>query len=579
MFRFENPIYLWLLLIIPLMALVRFLSNRNRMRKIRRFGDTTLVKEMMEDVSKYRPAVKFWLLQAALALLIVMLARPQMGTRISREKRQGIEAIICMDISNSMLAEDVVPSRLSKSKLLVENMVDKFVNDKVGLIVYAGDAFVQLPITADYVSAKMFMQNITPSLIASQGTDIAAAISMAMVSFTPDEKADKAIILITDGEDHEGQALEAAQAAKEKGFRVFILGVGTAKGAPIPMPDGSYLTDNAGETVMTRLNEDMCKEIAAAGSGTYIHVDNTSEAQEKLDEEIAKMQKGDVSTLVYSEYDEQFQAVGILVLLLLLIEVILMERENPVTKRIRLFGKKKAAMLILLLVAATAVQAQTDRQYVRSGNKLFRKGVYDKAELEYQKAQSKNENNSQAVYNMGCAMMQQQKDSAAIVQFEAAGKMETNKIRRAMSYHNIGVILQMHQEYAKAIEAYKEALRNNPADHETRYNLELCKRQLKNQQQNKNQQQKQDQNKDQNKDNKDQNKDKNKDQNKDKNQDQNQDQNKQDQDKQEQEQQSQMSKENAERLLDAAVQQEKQTQQRLQKAMQQPQRRRLIKNW
>jgi Ca-activated chloride channel family protein len=310
------------------------------MRKLKRFGDPQLLNDMMQGVSKYRPAVKFWLIIAALIILILMLARPQMGSKISSEKRQGVEVIICMDISNSMLAEDVVPSRLDKSKLLVENMVDKFVNDKVGLIVFAGDAFVQLPITADYVSAKMFLQNISPSLIASQGTDIATAINMAMVSFTQDEKAGKAIIVITDGEDHEGKALEMAKAAKEKGIRVFILGVGTTKGSTIRMADGHYLTDNTGETVITRLNENMCKEIASAGSGTYIHVDNTGEAQRRLDDEITKMQKGEVETIIYSEYDEQFQAVGIIVLLLLLIETVILERKNPLLRNVKLFKRR-----------------------------------------------------------------------------------------------------------------------------------------------------------------------------------------------------------------------------------------------
>lgn len=341
MFRFENPIFFWLLLVIPLLVFVRYAHIQHRKKKLRRFGDMNLLNEMMEDVSRYRPSVKFWLLMAVLVLLIIMLARPQMGSKISREKRQGIEVIIAMDISNSMLAKDVVPSRLEKSKLLVENLVDHFTNDKVGLIVYAGDAFIQLPITSDYVSAKMFLQNITPSLIATQGTDIGEAIRLAMNSFTQDEKAGKAIVVITDGEDHEGGALEAAKEAKKRGFKVFILGVGTSAGAPIEISEGSgYLIDNAGETVMTRLNENMCKEIAEAGSGTYIHVDNTSIAQERLDDEIAKMQKGELTSVIYSEYDEQFQAVGIIALLLLILEICILERKNPMLKNVRLFKKE-----------------------------------------------------------------------------------------------------------------------------------------------------------------------------------------------------------------------------------------------
>ena len=341
MFRFENPIFFWLLLVIPLLVFVRYAHIQHRKKKLRRFGDMNLLNEMMEDVSRYRPSVKFWLLMAVLVLLNIMLARPQMGSKISREKRQGIEVIIAMDISNSMLAKDVVPSRLEKSKLLVENLVDHFTNDKVGLIVYAGDAFIQLPITSDYVSAKMFLQNITPSLIATQGTDIGEAIRLAMNSFTQDEKAGKAIVVITDGEDHEGGALEAAKEAKKRGFKVFILGVGTSAGAPIEISEGSgYLTDNTGETVMTRLNENMCKEIAEAGSGTYIHVDNTSIAQERLDDEIAKMQKGELTSVIYSEYDEQFQAVGIIALLLLILEICILERKNPMLKNVRLFKKE-----------------------------------------------------------------------------------------------------------------------------------------------------------------------------------------------------------------------------------------------
>lgn len=340
MFRFEDPIYLYLLMVIPLLWGIRVLSDRKRKKRIKKFGDAELVTQMMEDVSTVRPKVKFWVAMAALALLIVALARPQMGAKVSREKRMGIEAIICMDISNSMLANDVAPSRLAKSKLLVENMVDKFVNDKIGLIVYAGDAFVQLPITSDYVSAKMFTHTISPSLIASQGTDIAAAINLALLSFTPDEKADKAIILITDGEDHEGKAVEMAKEAKNKGVKIFILGVGTEHGSTIKTSDGRFLTDNTGETVITRLNQEMCREIAEAGSGTYIHVDNTSKAQQRLEDEIAKMQKGESETIIYSEYDEQFQAVALLALVLLIAETLILQRKNRLFKNVRIFNRK-----------------------------------------------------------------------------------------------------------------------------------------------------------------------------------------------------------------------------------------------
>ena len=517
MFRFEDPIYLYLLAVIPLLAIIRWLMIRQQKKRLRRFGDLELVRELMPDVSRFRPLVKFVLLLAALALLIVMIARPQFGTKISHEKRTGIETIIAMDISNSMLAEDVTPSRLDRSKMMVENLVDNFTNDKIGLIVFAGDAFIQLPITSDYVSAKMFLSSIDPSMIATQGTDIATAISMASRSFTQQEGVGKAIIVITDGEDHEGGALDAAK----------------------------------------ELNEDMCRQIAEAGGGAYIHVENNSSAQETLDEELDKLAKKEISSTIYSDYDEQFQAVGIIVLLLLIIEVCMLEVKNPLLKNISLFKRKKVVTLVALLMIAGAASAQSDRMLIRKGNKQFRAGNFAEAEVLYRKAIEQNPRNPQAVYNLGSALLRQQKDSAAVQQFMDATKLEPNPLRRAKAFHNAGVICQTKKMYAEAIDVYKEALRCNPADDETRYNLEVCKRQQK-QQQNQKQQQKQDQ----------------------KQQDQKKEEQKQDQQqKQEQKQEQQMSKDNAEQLLNAAMQEEKQTQQRMKKAQQQPNRRKLEKNW
>ena len=339
MFRFENPIYLWLLLIIPILIIMKIMMWYVQRKKLSRIGNPTLLKELMPDVSRFRPWVKFLLLITALSSLILTLARPQFGSKISHEKRNGIEAIIALDISNSMLAQDVQPSRLDKSKLMIENLINSFINDKIGLVVFAGEAYVQLPITSDYVSAKMFLSDITPNLISAQGTDIARAIRVSLSSFTQQKGVGKAIILITDGEDNEGGALEAVKEAKEKGVNVFILGVGDSKGAPIPLGNGEYLKDNHGKTVMTALNENMCKEIAQAGSGTYIHIDNTSLAQEQLNNELSKLQKGDSDAVVYSEYNEQFQIVALLSFILLLIEVCLLERKNPLFKRFNLFKR------------------------------------------------------------------------------------------------------------------------------------------------------------------------------------------------------------------------------------------------
>lgn len=587
MFRFEDPQYLYLLVIIPVLALVRLISVQRQKSNLRTFGDPQLLAGLMPEVSRWRPLVKFCILEAALALVIVMMARPQMGIGTRTEKRVGIETIIVMDISNSMLAEDVAPNRLSRSKMMVENMIERFTDDKVGLIVFAGESFVQLPITNDFVSAKMFLSTITPSMIETQGTDIRGAIDMATHSFTQQEGVGKAIIVITDGEDHEGGAVEAAEEAKRRGMNVYVLGVGSASGAPIPMPGrgNDYIRDNTGTVVMSALNEGMCKEIALAGGGAYIHVENNSNAQKLLDNELDKLAKSEMDTTSYSELNEQFQIFGIIVLLLLILEVCILDRKNPLFKGIRLFdvkksgergrsakragrdaaGTAKAVMLLSLMTAGGTACAQTDRGYVRSGNMKYVQEKYPEAEVDYRKSLEKNAKNAQAAFNLGDALLRQNKDSAAVEQFQTAASLETNPYRKAQSYHNIGVVCQSHKMYGEAIEAYKSALRLNPNDDETRYNLALCKKQQQQQQQN-------DDGQGQGNDDKDS-----------EDKDQQQQQQQQDQQDQQQQQQQQnendMSKENAEQLLNAAVQQEKNTQEKMNKEAAQGAKRRLEKNW
>ena len=342
MFRFEEPTYLYLLLLLPFLAAFYLYSNYRRRKAIRKFGDPVLMAQLMPDVSKYHPDVKFWLVFAAIGLFAVLLARPQFGSKLETVKSQGVEVMIALDISNSMLAQDVQPSRLEKAKRLVAQLVDKMENDKVGMIVFAGDAFTQLPITSDYISAKMFLESINPSLISKQGTAIGAAINLATRSFTPQEGVGRAVIVITDGENHEGGAVEAAKAAAEKGIQVSVLGVGMPDGAPIPVEGtNDFRRDRDGNVVVTRLNEQMCQEIAQAGDGIYVRVDNSNAAQKVIAQEINKMAKADVETQVYTEFNEQFQAVAWIILLLLLAEMLILERKNPLFRNIHLFKKEE----------------------------------------------------------------------------------------------------------------------------------------------------------------------------------------------------------------------------------------------
>ncbi len=340
MFRFAEPLYLYLLLLIPVLVVIYLYAVYSRKKAISKFGDPYLMAELMPDVSKYRPSVKFILLLIALSLLAIVIARPQFGSKYETVKRSGVEVIIALDISNSMLAEDVAPNRLERSKRVISRLVDELENDKVALIVFAGDAFTQLPITTDFISAKMFLESINPSLIARQGTAIGTAIDLGIRSFTEQENIGRSIIIITDGEDHEDGAVEAAKRAAEKQIQINVLGVGTPDGAPIPESGtNNYRKDRQGNVIITRLNEEMCLEISKAGNGIYARLDNSNAAQRAITNEINKLAKADVETKVFTQYNEQFQPLAWIVLVLLLLEILILNRKNPLFKNIKLFTK------------------------------------------------------------------------------------------------------------------------------------------------------------------------------------------------------------------------------------------------
>lgn len=339
MFKFANPNALFLYILLLLVVGIYFYAGHRRKSALRKYGDPELLADLMPEVSPYRSKIKFWITFVALCFMVLLIARPQFGSKVETVKRHGIETVIALDISNSMLAEDVAPNRLEKSKNIISKLVDSFEDDKVGLIVFAGDAFIQLPITSDFISAKMFLESINPSLITRQGTNIKAAIDMATRSFTPREGVGKAVIIITDGENHEGGAIEAAKAAAEKGMSVYVMGVGSPSGAPIPGNRvNDFRRDKEGNVIVTKLNEQMCQEIAAAGNGVYIRIDNTNNAQKLLQKEIDKLAKADIESAVYSEYDEQFQVMAWIAFILLLLEMLLMVKKNPRFKNINLFG-------------------------------------------------------------------------------------------------------------------------------------------------------------------------------------------------------------------------------------------------
>ena len=317
-------------------------THRKR-RQLAAFGDPELVKELMPNASRIRPNLKFSLLMVALVLLIFAAARPQYGQREQTVKRQGIEAIIALDISNSMMAEDVAPCRLDRAKQILSKMIDDMVDDKIGLVVFAGEAYTQLPITCDYVSAKMFLNSITPDLIKTQGTAIGAALNTAIQSFGGEETdASRVIILITDGENHEDDAVAVATRAKEQGIKVLVVGIGKPEGAPIPIPGtNNFRKDRQGNVVVSRLNEDMCREIAKAGNGIYVRCDNTNTAMRALQKEIDTLATTEIETKVYTDYNEQYQSFVLVAMLLLVIDFFIFNRKNKSLTRLDIFNEEK----------------------------------------------------------------------------------------------------------------------------------------------------------------------------------------------------------------------------------------------
>lgn len=342
MFRFAHPEYLFLLLLIPVLIGVFIYTIIQKRRKIKQFGNPDLLAELMPNVSVIRPQVKFYIQIAAIILMIIVLAQPQFGTKMEKEKRQGIEVMIALDVSNSMMAQDIQPNRLEKAKQVLSKLVDDMTEDKVGLVVFAGDAYTQLPITVDYVSAKMFLSNITPKLVPRQGTAIGSAIDLCIKSFGEKSETGRAIILITDGENHEDDAVGAAKLALDNGIVLHVVGMGKLDGAPIPV-DGtmSFWKDKEGNVVVSKLNEEMCKNIALGGGGVYVRADNTNSAYRTISKELDKVAKSDIKTKIFSDYNEQFQSFALLALLLLVIDTFVFDRRNKKLSKLKIFDLKE----------------------------------------------------------------------------------------------------------------------------------------------------------------------------------------------------------------------------------------------
>lgn len=339
MFRFARPEYLYLLALIPLLIGFFYYALIIKSKRLKSLGNKALLRTLMPEASHIRPRVKFYLLLTAFILSVFMMAGPQFGAKLEKQKRQGVELVIAVDVSNSMLSQDLKPDRMSRAKRVLNHLIDNLQNDKVALMIFAGDAYVQMPLTTDVSSAKMFLSNINPGMVPIQGTAIGMAIKRSMQLFSnTDTNVGKSIIIITDGENHEDDAVEMAKEALKYGITVNVMGVGTPEGAPIPIAGTqSFRKDKDGNVVVTKLNETMCSEVAAAGGGMYVRVDNSSAAVRALSSELEKLSKSEIESQVYSQYNEQYVAIAWIVLVLLVLECICLERKNPLFKNIKLF--------------------------------------------------------------------------------------------------------------------------------------------------------------------------------------------------------------------------------------------------
>jgi len=344
MFRFANIVYLYALLMIPVFWLLYWIAAGTWRKNVRKLGEPGLLEGLMPDVSWSRARWKLVLFSLGWMFLVLGLARPQLGAKLETVKKKGVEIIVALDVSNSMLAEDIQPNRLERAKWAISKMVDRMENDRVGLIVFAGDAYVQIPVTSDYLAVKIFLPTIGPAVVPKQGTAIASAIELAMNSFTPGNSRSKALIIITDGENHEADPVAAAEKAHEKGIAIHTIGIGKPEGVPIPITingQKAFLKDQNGHTVITRLDESLLQKIAVAGGGVYVRASNASLGLKKIYDKIKGMDQKEMETKTYSDYNDIFQyAIG-LALLFFLLEWMILERKSRFWARIRLFQTKE----------------------------------------------------------------------------------------------------------------------------------------------------------------------------------------------------------------------------------------------
>jgi tetratricopeptide (TPR) repeat protein len=503
MLRFAHPEYLWFLGAVPIIALALLIADQWKRRLLTRFISRSLLSQLVPDASGPKRAAKQTLVLLAVALLILALANPQVGTRLEEVKRKGIDVFVALDVSLSMKAEDIRPSRLEKAKRDVSSLLRKLKGDRVGLIVFAGDAFVQFPLTADYSAADLFINAVDVDAVPTPGTMIGVAIEKALESFRKDLPTQKAIIVVSDGENTEGDISGAIKKAKDAGVRVYTVGMGTPDGVPIPLYNGGqrvdYKRDRAGNIVVTKLDETALEQIAAATGGVYRRATSGGNEIDDIYNDVSGLEKTEMGSLQVTGYQDQFHYPLAAAIFVLILEHLLSERKGKFMVRLmRLVPIAQRISVLILLMTAALAHAQTVRSHVNTGNEYYTKHRFPEAETEYKKALEKDPTSRQAQFDLGDAYYKQGRFDEAQRSYNASAVSAPTPVDKAAAYHNIGNALFKADKIAESVEAYKQALRLNPKDDDTRYNYELAKERLK-QQQNQQQQNKNSQDKNQQK--------------------------------------------------------------------------------
>jgi tetratricopeptide (TPR) repeat protein len=493
--QFQHTGFLYALAALPVMVIFFILYVRWKKTTAKKIGDEKLVRQLAGNYSHKKFSWKFVLICLGFAFAAISLANPRKPAGATNVNRKGIDVMVALDVSRSMLAEDISPNRLERAKQFIGRLVDKLSNDRIGIVVFAGRAYLQMPLTTDHAAAKMYLSSASPDVVPTQGTVISDALKMCYNAFNTKEKKYKAVVLISDGEDHDEKALEITKAMTDEGVMINTVGIGSPEGSMIEdKATGEYKRDAEGRPVITRLNETELKNMAVAGNGIYQLFSNADEAAVKIEKQLSTMGSRSVTENSLVNYESFFQWFLAATLFLLLLEFFISEKRKIKTKK--LVAVLKAAALLLLIPFFS--QAQTDNKILQQGNEAYSKQQYAEAATTYKKALAKKPSAAKAQFNLGNALYKDGKADEAVVAYDEAIEKDKTATEKSASHYNKGVVLQNNKKLAECIEAYKNALRLNPADEDARLNLQKALRQQKQQQQKendkkKNQQQQQNQ--------------------------------------------------------------------------------------